>query len=363
MSAPLTQHVTNSSHDRDFSEKALEAQIEQEPAKERYVAPAQGGFLHKTKRHCARWWWVHLIIFCIVFLIVALCLVYVGMPKIAQHGVDESSIEITDLEFLDPTPEYITLTQKAILHSPSMYTPTLDPFSAGSYLVTNGTYSSEPMIFIEMPRIHALHPKSNASVEGQVVHINNLEAVTNYCIAVLTQEEVTSALVGKTKLHEGKLPVVTINYNTTTTYKGLNGLKGFNVTDVTLNLTAKAGAPNLFGNAFVPNPSLITFAMGNVTLNLSTAKHGIVGNSTILDMTLRPGDNNLPMTAIIDQAKVTDSMNADTGIVELFIVGNSSVYNGQHLTYYEQALSSNKLTLEMNVKQILADTLAASKGS
>jgi len=237
-----------------------------------------------------------------------------------------------------------------------MYTPTLDPFTAASYLVTNGTFAAEPMIFIQMPRIHALHPVSNASVEGQLVHINSLDAVTNYCIAVLEQESVSSALVGKTDLHEGKLPVVHINYNTTTTYKGLNGLKGFNVTNVRLNLTAEPGQPNLKGFAYIPNPSLFTIAMGDVILTLSTAKHGVVGNSSIPNMTLRPGNNTLPMTATIDQLMVTDSMNTKTGIVELLIKGNSSIRNGQHLTYYEKALANNNLTLEMNVLQVLADS-------
>jgi len=213
---------------------------------------------------------------------------------------------------------------------------------------------------MEMPKIHALHPKSNASIVGKHVRINDLDAVTAYATAVLQQEEVTSALVGKTDLHEGKLPVTKINYNTTITYKGLNGLKGFNVTNVTLDLQAKAGQPNLRGSAYVPNPSLLTIAMGNVTLILATAKHGVVGNSTINDMTLRPGNNTFPMTSIIDQPLVLDSMDQTTGIVELLISGNSSVYNGQHLTYYEKALASNKLTLEMNVKQLVAQTLAGS---
>lgn len=29
-------------------------------------------FGQKAKRHCARFWWIHLIIFCLVFLLVAL---------------------------------------------------------------------------------------------------------------------------------------------------------------------------------------------------------------------------------------------------------------------------------------------------
>jgi len=119
---------------------------------------------------------------------------------------------------------------------------------------------------------------------------------------------------------------------------GLNGLQGFNVTNARLNLTAKAGTPNLSGFAYIPNPSVITVAMGNVTLSLSTAAQGVVGNATVNDMTLVPGNNTLPMTAIIDQDKVTKSMGAD-GMVELFILGTSSVYNGQHLTYYVSCVS------------------------
>jgi hypothetical protein len=72
--------------------------------------------------------------------------------------------------------------------------------------------------------------------------------------------------------------------------------------------------------------------MGNVTLALSTTK-GIVGNTTINDMTLVPGNNTLPMTGIMDQALVSLSLN-NTGFVELEIVGQSAVYHGEHLVYY-----------------------------
>lgn len=130
-------------------------------------------------------------------------------------------------------------------------------------------------------------------------------------------------------------------------------MKGFNVTGVKLNISAKAGEPNLSGFAYIPNPSLITVAMvsapfgsyasnldvvlipvkGNVTLNLATLKAGVVGNTTINDMTLVPGNNTLPMTGIIDQTLVTESLNS-SGFVTLSITGQSAIYNGQHLTYY-----------------------------
>ena len=80
---------------------------------------------------------------------------------------------------------------------------------------------------------------------------------------------------------------------------------------------------------------------GNVTLSLATASAGVVGNSTILNMTIAPGNNTLPMTTIIDQTKVISSMDSE-GFVEMLITGTSSVYNGQHITYYVSTLSFHK---------------------
>lgn len=320
-------------------------------SKSEVVAP-KPTFGQKAKRHCARWWWVHLLIFCIIFLIISLCLVYVAMPKIAQKGVDDSYLEFTDVQFLNPTSNSITLTQRAILHSPSMYTPTLDPFNASLYLVTNGTIGATPMLMPMMPMIHALHPQSDASLENQVLPFVSLDEVTRYATQVLSNENVTTVLIGKTKLHEGKLPVLNVNTRQQTTYKTLNGLKGFNVTGVSINATASPGDPNFKGSAFVPNPSVLTIALGNVTLNVATASAGYLGTAIIQDMTIRPGGNHFPMTATLNQTRVLTSL--VNGVVTLLITGNSSVYEGQHLTYYEKALASNQLSLSLNVLDILA---------
>lgn len=91
------------------------------------------------------------------------------------------------------------------------------------------------------------------------------------------------------------------------------------------------------GNAQIPNPSLMTLMLGNVTFDLSTEKSGVVGNATINDFVLVPGENTLPMKAIIDQPKVLASLNA-AGKVNMTIIGKTAVYNGQHLTYYVSLL-------------------------
>jgi hypothetical protein len=143
------------------------------------------------------------------------------MPVIARNGVNKSYLELTDLQFLDPTPNTVVMTQKVILHSPSIFTPTLDPFNATVWLVNNGTFAAAPLNILAMPRIHALHPESNASVINQEITLLSQDQIADYTTQVLSNKNVSTALTGKTKLHEGHLPVVNINYNTTTTYAGL----------------------------------------------------------------------------------------------------------------------------------------------
>ena len=94
--------------------------------------------------------------------------------------------------------------------------------------------------------------------------------------------------------------------------------------------------------------------MGNVTLILSIEGTGVVGNATILDLTLKPGDNHFPINSIVETGKIVSALK--DGHVTLQITGNSSIYNGQHLEYYEKALAANVLHLDMNVAQILKDS-------
>lgn len=188
------------------------------------------------------------------------------MPKIAQSQVNAASLELLDSTFSDPRSGAITISQKAILHNPNTFTPTLDGFPAELYLVTDGQYGAQPMLSLPMPKIHAAHGKTNATITNADSTFESLDQVTAYTAAVISSEYVTTALVGKTKLHLGALPVQHVTFNSTSTYKGLNGLKGFNTTDLRLNLSVAAGTPNLRGNAQIPNPSLMTIFMVRLDL-------------------------------------------------------------------------------------------------
>lgn len=84
-------------------------------------------------------------------------------------------------------------------------------------------------------------------------------------------------------------------------------------------------------------------------MNLAVAGKA-VGYSLLPDLVLKPGANNVSMQARVDQSSII-SMILSTyknGILPLEIVGNSSVKNGVHLNYYEEAIKANTIKLDLD---------------
>ena len=132
---------------------------------------------------------------------------------------------------------------------------------------------------------------------------------------------------------------------------------------------------NANGTVYIPNPSVQTIQMvsytspplavnlplpntsqGTVTMDLSVAGTPI-GTSTIENLILHPGNNTYPMKSTTNQTLVLNMLQMPqykSGILPLDILGNSSVFNGQHLPYFESALKSNPLRVDLNVGAAIA---------
>lgn len=135
---------------------------------------------------------------------------------------------------------------------------------------------------------------------------------------------------------------------------GLNGLAGFNVTKFTILTKSLPDGSNANATVTIPNPSVSTYEMGNLTMSMSV--NGLpIGIATLRDVVLRPGLNTFSMLATTNQTAVVGLIFGPykSGILPIDIVGNSTVYNGQHIPWYEQALQANKLTIHIDVIKAL----------
>lgn len=139
----------------------------------------------------------------------------------------------------------------------------------------------------------------------------------------------------------------------------MNKLAGLKITDVKI-LSGKdsilSDGSNLVGNVHIPNPSVMTLDLGNVTMNLSVDGKPI-GYSLIPNLILKPGPNVLPMQSRVDQLTILGLVQSKykNAIIPLEIIGNSSISaNGEHLQYYEDAIKRNTIKLDLNIAPALA---------
>ncbi|KAI9835190.1 MAG: hypothetical protein M1819_002560 [Sarea resinae] len=302
------------------------------------------------KNHFKRFWWVHVIVTIVVTLCLVLPIVYCGFHSIAQRDVNRSALHISSMSILSPTPSSFHLVQSGIIENNSSYHPHLSSFNASLFL--EGTESHiQPFAYMTMPAIHATR-KAPTQVD-QTVAIADPAQFEKYSALVLGSESYRLALRGKTRLHEMSFPTTTVNYNEVVTLKGLNSLAGFNITSFKILSTPASDGANLVGQVYIPNPSIMTLELGNITQTLYI--HGtptIIGHAVIPSLTLVPGNNTAPFRATTNQTLVLEAIASTyrTGVVPVDIVATGVLNSaGEHLAYYEIPLAATRLRVSLDV--------------
>ena len=301
--------------------------------------------------------------------------IYAIVPKVAQDSINASSLNLVSLELSEPASESIRFKQKATLGSKSSFHPDIDSFNAS---LSIDEPNAKPFAALRIPDLKNVRDGTVIDVDQQE-HIHNVTAFTEFNKVLLANETVKLWVKGKPKLHEGKLPTQNVDFNDVVHMKGFNGLQGFNLTSFNILLDAEPDGTNMIGEALIPNPTVLTISMvcffsclspgtkfrapylhctiqGNVTFQ-NFVDTTLLGVSHMKDLTLRPGNNTYPMRSVINQTLVaTKLLNYTDGILPVTVIGNGSVYHGQRLSYFEDALASQPLTLHLNVAAALGQT-------
>ncbi|EDN08231.1 predicted protein [Histoplasma mississippiense (nom. inval.)] len=306
------------------------------------VAP-KPSFSARLKANFKRFWWLYLGIFIAVVLVVVLPVIYVGYPHIAQRDVNRSTLTIDSMEITDPSPESFSIKIEQTIGSKSNFHPQLDAFNATVTIAG----SKSPFVTLEVPPVKAVDG-AKSTINQRVTP--NMDAFTDYAILVMKSEKLDLEIDGKTGLREGSLPKTTVDYNKVIT------MKGFEVKNFSLASNQTDGS-NMLGEVFIPNPSVLTLTLGDVTLDLSVDGQKI-GTAKLPALVIRPGDTNAKMRSTIDLAKVFPFISGKDakykkGVIPLTIVGKSAVYGGKELPYFSAALASNTLEIELDLRPLL----------
>ncbi|KAF1830330.1 hypothetical protein BDW02DRAFT_591970 [Decorospora gaudefroyi] len=316
-----------------------------------YPPGPRPGAKGRMKNHCRKFWWCDCLVLIIIVLVIVLPIIFVAIPNKAQHDINASTLEVTSQEVTNPRPESIHLKIDTVIRSGSKYHPTIDSFRAAFSLE-----GKDPFLHVQIPQTES-EAETHVTIE-QDVDLENMEAFSDYTKTALASETFDVYLDGKTDIHLSGLPTMDVDYNKVVTMKGLNKLKGLDITDVKILSGADeilSDGSNLIANVSIPNPSVMTLDLGNVTMNLFVEGEEI-GYSLIPNLLLRPGDNKFPLQGRVDQLLILGLVKSTytDAMLPIEIVGNSSIRNGQHLTYYEEAIKSNRIKMDLDVAPALA---------
>ncbi|KAJ5887533.1 hypothetical protein N7495_007574 [Penicillium taxi] len=300
----------------------------------------------KMSAHMKKYWLLHLVVFCLGFLTIALIMVYVAYPAIAQHDVNASTLAISRMIVADPTPNSVVLSLDQQVGSKSAFHPDMGEFKADIELMG----APSPFASIVVPHLH-VRDEVAANIVEQFLDLYSTYEFAEYSKAIMLNEEVTLIIKGRPHLKLGALPSIKISYQKTVVMKGK-----LHVVDYHLDLGSKDGN-NMFGHAYIPNPTVMTIAMGNITLNLFL-EGTFIGNSYMNNIVLKPGNNTVPMVSSVNAMQILEFMASTNntyhdGVVPFLVTGNSSVYHGVELPYFTEALRANNLTIHLNVTKSL----------
>ncbi|KAJ5934088.1 hypothetical protein N7466_003635 [Penicillium verhagenii] len=319
------------------------------------------GRREKLQKHWRRFWCCYLVA-AFIFLAIALPIFFlVIIPAIAQRIVDNTSLPIYSAEILNPTADTVSFTLHTSLTVPAGLQIRTSAFNLS--LFNRGVEPYEPYLTVGLPSYSLKGHTDMIITHNNTFILNQAQFVETLSQAVYN-ERFTMSAKGKTVGHLGVIKApVTLNKNIE--LAGLDKLNGFSIDTAQLLIREEADGTNLLGTATLPNKSLFTFALGNVTLNLRSSEL-LVGQATITDVLLKPGNNSVSMRGTLDIPTIIDNIagiisSQQTallqGKLQLSASGNSTIYDGVHISYYEEVLNNLTITTQVPILEVLSGTL------
>lgn len=324
--------------------------------------PAKQSKKRTCARHCKRFWWIYLIVFCCVVVLVVCLVIFVGVPKIAQHKMDEAELDIQGVHVLDTTSDTYLMEINSTITTDGKIKANIDPFEGSMYLE-----DYEPQVAFAQLDFPATTADKHQIVNiSQSITIADMDAFTRFNVWFHNNETLRVTIQGKTKVKPSGLSrKSSVDFKKTMEIKGLNVFAGTEVSDGHISLEADENGKNFNGTAKIPNASHFTLDIGNCTFDnfVGDVK---VGTLFIDNLLLVPGENVVPITATMDQVEVLKLARqrpyCESGIIPFKLLGTDVTNRGQKLSYFAAALASKNQTVDIDIGSIIEKDLGARVG-
>ncbi|KAK8048159.1 hypothetical protein PG994_009889 [Apiospora phragmitis] len=334
------------------------------------AAPPRVGKRTKVKRHFARFWYCYLIAV-IVFLAIMLPVLSQSksdnltcnirsflkiIPATAQRIVDDTDLPIKNATLKAVSSDLIKVSLTTSLNVPKGLTVGLDEFSLYMYNPDTAGSGVYPYLSLDMKGL-SLSGDTDITVQDQMLRVSNHTELDRWLNRIFVDTTTELSVRGDTTAHLGALKMP-IHLAKTVPLAGLRKLDGMRLDAIKL-----ADGTNIVGNFTLPNWSILTMDLGNITLDI-LADEIVLGTATIFDVFLPPGNHTLPFrgqlhipTLMENFGGLLSSQGASLtkGQLMLGVRGNCTEVDGQRISYLENVLNNLVIMTDVPVAQVLGD--------
>ncbi|KAK2023228.1 hypothetical protein LX32DRAFT_572136 [Colletotrichum zoysiae] len=308
-------------------------------------------------RHCVRFWWIYLIGTIAAILLIVLLIIFVAVPRISQSKLDHVKLTVDGITVSNTKSNSYNMAINSTLTSDGSVKATVEPFDGVMYLEDLEPHT--PFVNLKFPETKSV--KLQTVNISQPIEIADMAAFTTFNTWLQNNESVRVTIRGNTHVKvKGIARRYGVVFRNTVTLKGLNGFKGLNVTDSSISLQPDARGDNFKGRVSIPNHSDLTLEIGNATF-ASFLNGADIGTVYIDNLVLYPGINNVNMRANIEQPPVLTAIRnrpaCETGIIPFALQGKAVENGGQNLSYFADALASDKVITDINIGAALKQSL------
>ncbi|KAJ5626275.1 hypothetical protein N7510_002584 [Penicillium lagena] len=315
----------------------------------------------KLQRHWKRFWCVYLVgnvIFLAIFLPIFFL---ICIPAISQLVVNKSDLLLVNAAVMQPKPDSIVLTLVSALDLKIALPVRIEPITLNLFVRDLGAQNYWGDITIPGQTIRG---NTSLGVTNHYETIHNASTWDQYVHNVVFEKAAGLSVHGETNSYLGVLKSHVV-MDKTIVSPTLNKFEGFTISDSALLLKPKADGTNLIGNAMLPNPSVLTLQIGTIVLDIYSGDL-IIGNATLTDVELKPGNNTFPLNGVLDLSTVLGHLSEvlksqaaalKNGTLALKTITRSVVWNGTEVPYYTKAMHDLPLTAVVGVADILKNTI------
>lgn len=295
--------------------------------------------------------------------------------------VNKSDLVLVNASVLNPRPDKIQLTLLSALDLKIALPVRIEPITLDLFVRDAGAENAWGQAKIDGKVIKGNTTLGVSKVETPLTNLTTWEeyvynvvfeketplsvkGVTNSYLGVLKSEVTMDKNIMSPGKPKKKTPGQIILEVKLTCIPVLNQFKGFSISDSGL-IPAREDGTNLIGNASLPNPSVLTLDIGTIVLDVKSGDL-VIGNATLKDITIKPGDNVFPLTGILDihtmvanlrEVLASQAKAIATGNLALDTVTRSVTWNGELVPYYTDVMKQLTLTANVPIADLVKNTV------